>query len=111
MSMSSTTNERGTEGGRGTAAVRAAVGIINVRMCRAPEDVGAVEVPLVRVAELVLVVLVDGKMVGVVLVLVGSSIDGRRMVGGLRVGAGVRRGRGRLYDAMHRLIGGDVIAL
>ena len=92
MSMSSTMIGRGTE--NGIAVARVVVGIINVRTYRALEDAGGVEVPLVRV-----------------LVLVGSSIDGRRIVGGLRVGAGVRRGRGHLYDAMHRLIGGDEITL
>jgi len=108
---SSTTNGRGTEGATGIAVARAAVGIISVRTCRALEDVGAVEVlpPLVRAVELVLV-LVDGKMGGVVLVLGGnSSTDGRRMVGGLRVGAEERQGRGLLYDGMHRLTGGDAI--
>ena len=94
MSMSSTMTGRGTE--NGIAVARAAVGIINVRTCRALEDAGGVEVPLVRV---------------LVLVLVGNSIDGRRIVGGLHVGAGVRQGRGHLYDAMHRLIGGDEITL
>ena len=92
MSMSSTMIGRGTE--NGIAVARVVVGIINVRTYRALEDAGGVEVPLVRV-----------------LVLVGSSIDGRRIVGGLHVGAGRRRGRGHLYDAMHRLIGGDEITL
>lgn len=37
----------------------------------------------------------------------GSSRDGRRMVGGLRVGVELRRGRGHLYEEMHLLIGDD----
>ena len=36
-----------------------------------------------------------------------SSRDGRRMVGGLRVGVELRRGRGHLYEEMHLLIGDD----
>ena len=37
----------------------------------------------------------------------GSNRDGRRMVGGLRVGVELRRGRGHLYEEMHLLIGDD----
>ena len=37
----------------------------------------------------------------------GSSRDGRRMVGGLRVGVELRQGRGHLYEEMHLLIGDD----
>ena len=38
-----------------------------------------------------------------------ENTDGRRMVDGLPVGAGLRRVRGRPYDAMHQLTGGDAI--
>ena len=41
----------------------------------------------------------------------GSSRDGRRMEGGLRVGVELHRVRGRLYEEMHLLIGDDDVTI